>query len=405
MVSCERGIDHEAWRAAEFCRPCCACRGDHAHLAVVGLRIWHLDTIGNPVSVDGIATGLWLLAAAQAELGHEVTLFARTEVDETGHQRAAASGLRLARFQRSVRGARSGDLVDLVDEHPPDLVHFHAGWVPSHPIAARRLRRAGVPYVVTPHGSYSPMIRSAKRRRRDVYARFVERPYLRRASGCVVNIRQEIQQVEAMAGSRSALPIRAIPFPMDVAAPVTTWVPDTERPTIVFLGRFEPFQKGLDRLVEIARRCPELTFELYGREPEEGSETLGRLRQEAPENVHFLDPVFGDEKYERLGRAMVYLQPSRFDGFPLSVADALLQGVPCVVAEELGVAEELTTHGAGGTIPAEPDAAATILRDTIADERLLRAWSSAGPAFAAERFDPQRSAAAHLELYQSLVHH
>jgi glycosyltransferase involved in cell wall biosynthesis len=369
---------------------------------VVHLRIWHLDTIGNPVSVDGIATGLWLLAATQAELGHEVTLFARTEVDHDGHRRAAESGLRLARFQRSVRSQRADDLVDLLAEHQPDVVHFHAGWVPSHPITARRLRKAGVPYVVTPHGSYSPMIRAAKRRRRDIYARLVERPYLRLASGCVVNIRQEIRQVEAMAGPKTALAIEAIPFPMDISAPVTPWSPDLDRPTVVFLGRFEPFQKGLDRLVEIARRCPEVTFELYGREPEEGSATLGRLRAEAPDNVHFLDPVFGDEKYERLRRATVYLQPSRFDGFPLSVADALLQGVPCLVAEELGVAEELTARGAATTVPADPDDAAAVLRRTIADEGLLQALSAAGPGFALEHFDPHRSATAHLEFYAAL---
>jgi glycosyltransferase involved in cell wall biosynthesis len=115
--------------------------------------------------------------------------------------------------------------------------------------------------------------------------------------------------------------------------------------------------------------------------------------------------VFGEAKEQVLRRASLYLQQSRFDGFSLSVAGAMLQGLPCAVVEDQAIAEEIRLNDLGLVLPTDVPRAAEEIRRALDDPQQLRRWSVNASPYARNRFDPVRSAEAHLAFYAEVLAH
>jgi len=125
------------------------------------------------------------------------------------------------------------------------------------------------------------------------------------------------------------------------AAPPRAVLRDGELLNLLFAGRFEPIQKGLDWLVDTLDAneawTAKLTIEFQGAGP-----YLGRLEafaQRAVQNRVKVLP-WGNIQ-EALARADVLLLASRFEGFPLVAIEALWAGVPVVATLESGLADVL----------------------------------------------------------------
>ncbi len=277
-------------------------------------RIVHIDTAASPTAVDGIASNLWLLCTEQARRGLDVTLFSRLDADPELAQAEAAAGFRIidtphAPKATNIRAARAA--LDLVE---PDLVHFHGSWQPHHGIMGRLVRRAGIPYVYAPYGGLSPVVLASRRRLRRIYMAAFEIPLARGAAGWAPSFETEIDELRAVAGPhwQGAQRVLSPPVPHDIldSGPSET-DPDPRR--VVFLGRYDIFQKGLDRLVGLAAELPEITFQLHGSVDSASAADVDSLRARAPGNVIFGDPVFGDGQGagSRLGRCLHPALPIR----------------------------------------------------------------------------------------------
>ncbi len=74
-------------------------------------------------------------------------------------------------------------------------------------------------------------------------------------------------------------------------------------------------------------------------------------------------------------------------------------GVPCAIAEGLGLAELFREHGLGLTLSPDPEEAANSLREALAQPARLQEWSAQAQVFARERFHPRAVASGYLNLY------
>lgn len=112
---------------------------------------------------------------------------------------------------------------------------------------------------------------------------------------------------------------------------------------IVFVGRVEE-AKGAAELYELARRFPEMAFELMG----EVSPQIAGWKK--PENVFLL----GDKPYaqviEALDEADLFLLPSHSEGFSMALLEAMARGVPCV-ATDVGANADMLCDGCGIVAP------------------------------------------------------
>ncbi len=129
-------------------------------------------------------------------------------------------------------------------------------------------------------------------------------------------------------------------------------------------------RKGIDVLIDAARRVPEIPFTVIGVTPE-----IVRFL-EVPENMTFVAPIPRQEILPYYQRAKVYAQPSRREGLPNALCEAMLAGCIPVVSDVNG---NPTAAGDTGFVISPGDGeklAAGILRAImLGDEESARARS------------------------------
>ena len=99
--------------------------------------------------------------------------------------------------------------------------------------------------------------------------------------------------------------------------------------------------KGLDLLLDTARLLAGTRFVLVGvREP-----YAGRLRTQAPANLDIRGSVSREELRALYRESRVYCQPSRFEGLPNAVCEAMLCGCVPVCTDVGGMRTPVAGHG------------------------------------------------------------
>ncbi|MFN8037030.1 MAG: glycosyltransferase family 4 protein [Acidimicrobiia bacterium] len=368
------------------------------------MRIWQLDAVGSPSSVDGVAMVLWSLAVEQARLGHEVTLFVRTPLTEEGRSLAADEGFRVVEAPRTRRGVSTRVVRAELRVQQPDVVHLHGGFYPTFAVAGFLLRRRRIPYVYSSHGALAPSVWLRRARLRAWYRKSIERPLAKGAAALIAVSDAEAAQMRALVpGYAGEIAVVHPPVTPDVLTAPGWGGPGREAP-LLFLGRYQPFQKGLDRLAQLARAAPDLRFECHGVADEDDREAMAQVIDSAPPNITFGGPLYADEKLRSLAGASMMITLSRSEGFPVSVAEAMALGVPCAIAESVaGFSADFTARRLGLVLPDDPETAADCLRSALTDAPSLREMAARAREYAIEGCSPHLVARRVVAVYEGLV--
>ncbi|MBI3766662.1 MAG: glycosyltransferase family 4 protein, partial [Ignavibacteriales bacterium] len=123
-------------------------------------------------------------------------------------------------------------------------------------------------------------------------------------------------------------------------------------------------RKGIDILTEAARKLPGVTFYVIG----VGPEMVAHLQP--PLNMKFCPPILRKDVLPYYQRAKVYCQPSRREGLPNALCEAMLCGCIPVASEVSG---NPTAVGTEGLLVPAGDALAlvTALRQALTMEDAL----------------------------------
>jgi glycosyltransferase involved in cell wall biosynthesis len=221
----------------------------------------------------------------------------------------------------------------------------------------------------------------------------LERPIrplaLRWCAGLIVGAGGELARVQ----SQYALPpakLAQIPNPIDVRAkpPLDRHQArerlgiDPAAVVVIWHGRVQIELKGLDTLIESWRLvCEEragvpLLLLLVGG-GNDAAELRRLLQASGPDEVRWIDRFIMDraELLAYLAAADVSTLPSRREGFPVAVLEAMACGLPVVAAEVSGIPELLEGGEASGGVvvpPGDASALAAALGRLMDDERLRR---------------------------------
>jgi glycosyltransferase involved in cell wall biosynthesis len=114
--------------------------------------------------------------------------------------------------------------------------------------------------------------------------------------------------------------------------------------TIAWMSRLNSIRKCIPELIQAIRRLkdegehPKL---LIAGKMENDAGFLRTMVKELQleENVKFLGLISQEEKIQRLQECKIYLQPTRFEGFGVAIAEALLCGTPVITSDEGAVSE------------------------------------------------------------------
>lgn len=162
--------------------------------------------------------------------------------------------------------------------------------------------------------------------------------------------------------------VHVLPAPVDSSIPVAT-PPDSEqnrRRRVYWAGRFDR-QKRVGLVVEVARRMPEVDFDLWG----ESVLTVSGASA-MPDNVrlHGTYRQLGDID---LSRADAWLYTSGWDGVPSQLLEVAMTGVP-LVASVVGGTGEVVDEQGGFPVTDVDDADAYVeaLRSLLSDPEAAR---------------------------------
>ena len=169
------------------------------------------------------------------------------------------------------------------------------------------------------------------------------------------------------------------------------------------LGRLVP-QKGYDVLLRAvaALGSADIRVRVVGEGPERG--TLERLAESAGVADRVTFEGWRDDAPAVLASFDVLVLPSRDEGFPLSIVEAMLAGVP-VIATDVGSVGEAITDGETGLLvpPDDPTALATALSRLAADRSLSCVLAERARARASAEFTAATMARSFEALYAEIT--
>lgn len=169
---------------------------------------------------------------------------------------------------------------------------------------------------------------------------------------------------------------------------------------LLYFGRLDVFQKGLDTLLEafalLLRDRPNLELRIAGRGKD--ADRVSALARDLGihGSVRMLGAVSEAERRELFAGAAVLLMPSRFEGFGMVAAEAMAAGVPLVAAAAGSLPEVVDAPNGGITVPPGDAAALAAAAARLLDAPAEREGLSSSARQSAERFRWGAVAADHL---------
>lgn len=325
---------------------------------------------------------------------HQQRLFA----DLPNVEEISLVGIDPKRFYLRELWRYSARVAEVLDRIAPDVIYAQGFSVWQG--AARFSKRC----IVNPHGLEMFQGLTWKDKATGLPFRLGLRWIVRR-SGHVVSLGGKLTPILARLAQGS--PCRVVTLPNAVEVPATA----PERPAhngplrILFVGRFAT-NKGLDLLVAVARRfvaegrAGELRFLLAGDGP-----LRPVLEQEGvPANVELLGRVDDARLVELYRTSDALVLPTRFEGMPTVVLEAMAQALPVIVSDVGASAELVDMHNGHLLPPGDVEALYAAFVDLL--ERpasVRRAMGLYGHRRAQEHFTWPVVAGAHAELFREVA--
>lgn len=384
------------------------------------MRILHLtSTVG--LRSYGLGQVALNLVKAQRTHGHDAVIWS-LDPEEERQRSLALIGLpteAIRRFDRVgpelLAWSPAMMRAAAVDGKEFDIVHQHGIWTAISRVTNLLRTQHGRLTVVGPQGSLEPYALRKSRWKKRVALWAYESANLRGAS-CIHAV-TTVEVAQAAAFSPHS-PVALIANGISQA-----WLDSTgdgarfrsrfgipgDRRVVLFMSRIAP-KKGLPMLLQawsgLRDSHPKWNLVVIGGD-EDGhkAEVESLARQlDLTDHILFVDPVIGQDKRDAFAAAELFVLPTRSEGFPMVVLEALGAGVPAIVSR--GAAwEDLEVHGCGWWVDISVDAIGAAMRDALGREPAnLSAMGAAARGLVESKYHWRYLSLRTVELYQWLHH-
>lgn len=265
-----------------------------------------------------------------------------------------------------------------------DAVVVHSIWMYFSYAVWKATRRTGTPYFLFIHGALDPWFKRTyplKNIKKIIYWKLFEHRVLRDAERVLFTTEEEMVLAE-----RAFLPWACRPEVTGYGI-VRPGLPETfdktqciqtltlanpllaNRRFILFLARVHE-KKGIDLLLKafaaaknVFHVLDDAALVIAGPGEKKTLDKLGRLASSLgiAGDVVWSGPLYGNDKWNAMRAADVYVLPSHQENFGISVVEALACGLPVLVSDKVNIWREIQASRAGLVAPDNVEGATLLL--------------------------------------------
>ncbi|MBK2110034.1 glycosyltransferase [Francisella tularensis] len=287
-----------------------------------------------------------------------------------------------------------------------NLVIFHSFWYVKFIKIAKELRRLDIPYIIYPRGAFTKKALARKWFKKALARKVFFNKFVKYAKAIVYLTDNEKKE------SKNNFIVNnnyIIPNGVNIKGLSTDICVNTKN--IIFMGRLDPYTKGLDILLDAILlikdkiRSNGFVFNFYGSDfPIGGKYKLITKINKYKINdiVNLNDPVYGNDKENILRRAGYFIAPSRFEGLPMAILDALSYGVPVFLTKETNLLDVVQLYRCGYELKLEAQNISKVLSEVIFN-RYDYAIRSRSISLVENEFSWSKIAKNSIEIYSDVI--
>ena len=286
----------------------------------------------------------------------------------------------------------------------PDMVVFHETYRMQYLKISKQLKKAGIPYVIIPHGELTKLSQRKKKWKKTAANILFFNRFIKGAKGIQCLSVREMKNTK-FARKKKFIGTNGVGMPESKKSTFSS-----KGLTFLYIGRLELSIKGLDIMMEAVAKEKEFlrekgcTFSLYGPDYQGRFENLEFVisKLKIGDIVKLHHQITGKKKENVLLNADVFVQTSRTEGMPMGILEALSYGLPCIATEGTTLAEKINERNAGWGCETSIEGVASAIHQAVEERATLAEKSKQAAAFVKEEFYWDTVAKETLEKYKSL---
>jgi len=271
----------------------------------------------------------------------------------------------------------------------PDVVHVHDIYNLKQLFLSFHILNKGVSLYISPRGALSPIALSRSRVKKYIFRMLLNAIVIRRIKGFIALNKGEKKHIQYLYPNKKIIIAHnGVNYNYLLHRLHYENFKNKYKSNLInigFLGRLDIHIKGLDLLLEAYRQYQSSTNNIkikltfigdHKKKNDFDSEKFIHdfsSKFSDKSKLSLLGPFFGDEKWREISKFDILIQPSRTEGMPLTVLEAMSIGVPCIVSNETNMSEIIKKSQCGWVVDSNVDSLLRIFQKIENIEKIILA--------------------------------
>lgn len=286
----------------------------------------------------------------------------------------------------------------------PDLVVFHEIYRIEFIQMKNELKKAGIPYIIIPHGAITKNAQKKSRFKKLVANALLFDSFIKDAFS--IQFLSEQEMVTSIGREKGFIGTNGINIPKKQKEAFNDDVIK-----LLFIGRIDVFYKGLDLLIEAVSEIKafmekhNVTLSLFGPDDDGGHKVTGEMikKHGLSEIVTLSQGISGEEKEKELLNADIFIQTSRSEGMPTGILEALSYGLPCIVTTGTTLGDKINEYDAGWVADGDKYSIKESIMRAVSEKEKLKSKSNSARKLAENEFSWRKITFDTMKKYKEIV--
>lgn len=265
---------------------------------------------------------------------------------------------------------------------------------------------SNIPYIIIPRGELTKKAQERKKLKKSIANLLLCNVYAKKALAIEYLTEQEKEDAEKKWNDKTIV----IPNGVSMLKKDKDKIFSKNKIICSFIGRIEPYQKGIDLLIEACKLKKKELIEnnviinIYGPDEEGKLKNLQEIVKisDLQTVLKFYNGIYEEEKRNVLLNTDIFIMTSRFEGHPMALIEALSYGIPVLITKGTNMKKEIDEFDAGWTAENNVESIANSLLNMIKEKSTLQKKSKNAQKVA-ELYEWNNIAQKSHELYNKLL--